>query len=122
MDFPVRGIGGAPQAVANFLFGRLREIEVHHVDLDAGYGPSDWPKEFVREALNGVPARLSPGVEEPFVAVATDLDVSIAIGNGQPVVRASGPGHDLLHWLLGRGSGRMLESTAGSLPDLPPWG
>ncbi len=26
---------------------RLREVEMHHVDLDVGYEPSDWPDEYV---------------------------------------------------------------------------
>jgi len=26
---------------------RLREVEVHHVDLDLGYQPADWPAEYV---------------------------------------------------------------------------
>jgi maleylpyruvate isomerase len=26
---------------------RLREVEMHHVDLDLGYEPSDWPDEYV---------------------------------------------------------------------------
>ena len=30
-------------AVAELPFRRWREVEVHHVDLDLGYGPADWP-------------------------------------------------------------------------------
>lgn len=26
---------------------RLREVEMHHVDLGLGYGPADWPAEYV---------------------------------------------------------------------------
>ena len=26
---------------------RLREVEVHHVDLGLGYEPSDWPEDYV---------------------------------------------------------------------------
>lgn len=26
---------------------RLREIEMHHVDLGLGYEPSDWPEDYV---------------------------------------------------------------------------
>jgi maleylpyruvate isomerase len=25
---------------------RLREVEIHHVDLATGYRPGDWPEEF----------------------------------------------------------------------------
>ena len=27
---------------------RLREVEIHHADLDAGYGPADWPADVRR--------------------------------------------------------------------------
>ncbi|MDQ4124951.1 MAG: maleylpyruvate isomerase family mycothiol-dependent enzyme, partial [Actinomycetota bacterium] len=51
----VAGIAGTPQPAETFLFGRLREVEIHHVDLDAGYGPADWPQAFVRAVLEQVP-------------------------------------------------------------------
>lgn len=42
---------------------RLREVEMHHADLGVGYGPSDWPEEYVAWdlplLLRTVPARLS---------------------------------------------------------------
>ncbi len=45
-------------------FRRLREVEVHHVDLDAGYTPEDWPEAYVERelpaVLEGLPARLDP--------------------------------------------------------------
>ena len=31
---------------------RLQELEVHHVDLDVGYLPTDWPVAFVGHALD----------------------------------------------------------------------
>jgi maleylpyruvate isomerase len=41
---------------------RLREVEMHHVDLGLGYEPSDWPEEYVAWdlpiLLAGVPDRL----------------------------------------------------------------
>lgn len=30
---------------------RLREVEMHHVDLGMGYEPSDWPEEYVKWEL-----------------------------------------------------------------------
>ena len=42
---------------------RLREVEVHHVDLDIGYRPTDWPTEYIAWELPGllasVPDRLT---------------------------------------------------------------
>src|SRR5690348_4121085 len=37
---------GTPRIAATLIWSRLREIEVHHVDLDAGYGTADWPDAF----------------------------------------------------------------------------
>ncbi|HEY7874210.1 MAG TPA: maleylpyruvate isomerase N-terminal domain-containing protein [Actinomycetota bacterium] len=35
-SFPVRGIGGTWVPVERYRLGRLSEVEIHHVDLDAG--------------------------------------------------------------------------------------
>jgi maleylpyruvate isomerase len=41
---------------------RLREVEVHHVDLGLGYDPTEWPDDYVRwelpKALEGLPDRI----------------------------------------------------------------
>jgi maleylpyruvate isomerase len=120
-NLPVRGIGGSPQPARGFLFGRLREIEVHHVDLDAGYESSDWPDEFVREALEGVPARFE-GRVEPFEIEATDLGMTLAIGDGAATTCVTGPGHEIFLWLLGRSPNSNLRTSDGALPRLPTWG
>lgn len=115
----VAGIGGTPQPAETFLFGRLREVEIHHVDLAAGYGAKDWPEAFVRRVLEQVPGRLAHGVDRPFVATATDLGMRIEVGDGPAAVEVSGPGHALLAWLLGRSDG---ADVAGELPEVPAWG
>jgi maleylpyruvate isomerase len=42
----------------------LRDVEVHHVDLDVGYSPADWPAELVAgeldRRLRGLPGRADP--------------------------------------------------------------
>ena len=43
------GVGERP--MADILFRRLREVEVHHVDLNASYDASDWPEAYVEEEL-----------------------------------------------------------------------
>jgi maleylpyruvate isomerase len=42
---------------------RLREVEVHHVDLGIGYEPSNWPEEYVRWELPLVLATVPDRVE-----------------------------------------------------------
>jgi len=43
---PVRILDSAPFAAAQLLTRRLVEVELHHSDLGAGYGPDDWPTAF----------------------------------------------------------------------------
>ncbi len=42
----VRILGSAPFPAAQLLTRRLVEVELHHCDLAAGYGPADWPAAF----------------------------------------------------------------------------
>lgn len=37
--------------VGDLVFLRWREVEVHRADLGLGYGPDDWPAEYVRTEL-----------------------------------------------------------------------
>lgn len=47
---------------------RLREVEVHHVDLGLGYEPGDWPEDYVRwelpRVLEQLPERLAGSADE----------------------------------------------------------
>ena len=40
-----------PRTMAEIVGHHLRNVEVHHVDLDIGYGPADWPDAFVNIEL-----------------------------------------------------------------------
>ena len=50
-----------PRTLAETVSHHLRNVEVHHVDLDVGYGPRDWPPEFLEgelaKRLRGLPER-----------------------------------------------------------------
>ena len=94
---------------------RLREVEIHHADLAAGYDRTSWAPEFAAHLLDGVAAR-SPGA---FTARATDLDREWRYGEGGPVV--SGTAVDLAWWLTGRGTGEGLSSDSGELPRIGAW-
>jgi len=54
-------VSPGPRTMAEILFRRLREVEVHLVDLDASYEASDWPEAYVegelRRALRKLPDR-----------------------------------------------------------------
>jgi len=56
-------LGGGSYGAAGCPAHRLREVEMHHVDLGLGYTPLDWPEEYVAwdlpVLLATVPDRLS---------------------------------------------------------------
>ena len=120
--FPARGI----------LSRRLSELEIHHVDLGAGYEPGDWPADFVRVTLARVAGDFAGRRDAPAcLARADDQDAAFPIGPASPVpaswvpaspVTVSGPPSALLAWLIGRGSGAGLKvEGAAAVPVLPPW-
>ena len=94
---------------------RHREVEIHHGDLGAGYGPADWPEEFLDRVFNRVVRDRESG--EAMMLRTPDGDVPIAGGAG-PLI--SGSRVDLTWWLLGRGSGEGLTADP-ALPVLGPW-
>jgi maleylpyruvate isomerase len=49
--FPLRLRDSGPFPAAEVLTRRLVEVELHHCDLGAGYGPGDWPAAFAAMEL-----------------------------------------------------------------------
>lgn len=105
---------------------RWREVEVHHADLDAGYGPRDWPLPFSVATLT---AMTTPGATksrawgEGFDVHAVDAGRTWRVGDGEdaPATTVSGAASDLAWWLTGRGDGAGLRAEPGDLPRVPPW-
>jgi maleylpyruvate isomerase len=96
---------------------RLREVEIHHVDLAAGYDCRSWSPEFATLLLDAMLVRdASSG---PLAVRATDLGRTWTYGEGGPTV--TGAGADLGWWLTGRGSGEGLTSDSGTLPQIGTW-
>jgi maleylpyruvate isomerase len=109
---------------------RLRELEIHHADLDAGYGPADWPADFVAEALPAVAGSFAGREDMPPCQLITDgwadalrIGPSADPGSAGPgPVIVHGPPGSLLAWLTGRADGAGLRVTgAAALPVPPPW-
>jgi maleylpyruvate isomerase len=99
---------------------RRREVEIHHADLDAGYGPADWPNDFRVELLDLVTVDRTDDPDSPvFTVRATDAVRSWSVGAESPVVE--GTTGDLGWWLVGRGNGEGLDCPTGELPTLGPW-
>ena len=120
----VRAIRGAAHPAWYTLWRRLFELEIHHVDLDAGYRPVDWPAEFAQQCLREASANFW-GPDSPAALLrATDDGREHRIGPPatEPTITITGPSHAVVAWLLGRSDGSSLTATpAGPLPPVPPW-
>ena len=55
-------------SLAELPFRRWREVEIHHVDLDLGYHPADWPEAYVEEELARAVAGLGGGDRRRLLA------------------------------------------------------
>jgi maleylpyruvate isomerase len=107
-----------PSPVALIPWRRLREVEVHHVDLGAGYTPTDWPEPFTQHLLHEIVGTL----DDVSLTLRVDsIGHPVPIGAGGPPV-VSGPAYALAAWLAGRSPGTGLTvEPAGPLPALPEW-
>jgi maleylpyruvate isomerase len=122
----VRASNGPPFPAIGVLDRRLSEVEIHHVDLAAGYSPGDWPQDFIAEALPRVAESFAERQDTPHCLVRPDDSTrSLPIGlpkSGVPTMIVHGQPGDLLAWLTGRGDGTTLTVADGiTLPELPPW-
>ncbi|GAA4825662.1 maleylpyruvate isomerase family mycothiol-dependent enzyme [Nocardioides caeni] len=93
---------------------RLREVEIHHGDLVAGYGPEDWPAETAREFLAWSARRhRGPGFHVDADGWLLDFGTP-----GAEAPTLSGPVAALAWWATGRDPGPVLSSTDGTLPTM----
>ncbi|NYE38330.1 maleylpyruvate isomerase [Nocardioides cavernae] len=110
---------GAPGIrLANVPLMRLREVEIHHADLDAGYTAADWSPRFCRVLLDSL---TKFDTEQPFEVRPTDLDGTWRYGDGDGGPVVSGTAGALGWWLTGRGAGEGLASDSGVLPRMEAW-
>jgi maleylpyruvate isomerase len=110
---------GPAWAAATLPETRRREVEIHHADLDAGYGHRDWPLDFAADLVAQVVTDHRAGDAEPFAIRVSDLGHLWSIGADGPIVE--GTAADLGWWLTGRGGGIGLHVPGGVLPELGPW-
>lgn len=107
------------------LSARLREVEIHHVDLGLDYTPAHWHEDFSGRVLDGATRAMTVAGDAPAVRLhAVDTDRTWELGAadaGSPLV--AGPQAALLAWLIGRstGDGLTVEPTDTRLPTPPPW-
>jgi maleylpyruvate isomerase len=103
---------------------RVREVEIHHVDLGAGYTTADWAPAFAVRTLDQLAPFFRAGRDCP---VGTLVASDSTAGDGRWQVAAegpelAGPAVELAAWLIGRSRGEGLElSPAGPVPVAPRW-
>jgi maleylpyruvate isomerase len=118
----VRYTGGQERPADVILPSRLAEVLIHHVDLDLGFTPEDWPRPFVTDMLTRLASSLSQRDGMAAVRLASrDGGGSYAIGGaGFADITVTGSEPELLAWLLGRSDGRGLgREPDGPLPAIP---
>ncbi len=134
-DRPTLALAGTRPAWRG-VWARWREIEIHHVDLDLGYEPEDWPRCFVERALasvvGGIPARWrGPAVIDgrSWLVRATDTGkqwrvvqrgatVEVTEGDSDDAdAVVSGASYALLAWLLGRREAEQVQLICGNDPE-----
>ncbi|WP_198653798.1 maleylpyruvate isomerase family mycothiol-dependent enzyme [Actinocorallia populi] len=115
-DATVRALQGWAHPAWYTLHRRWREVEVHHVDLGAGYTPADWPGSYVRAELTDSLRSLRG--ELPFSRVtATDLGLTVRLHDDGPALEDEG--HHLLAWLTGRASASRITAPPPRWPAVP---
>ena len=110
-SFPLRAVGPRRRA----------EVEIHHADLDVGYAPADWPADFSVSLLEQRQEEMAalPFGSPSMMLSSTDVDGVWKFGDGQgPEIH--GTAGELAWWLVGRGRGQGLTSSA-TLPTLERW-
>jgi maleylpyruvate isomerase len=112
----VEGRGGFVVPSEGLPFMRLREVVLHHVDLDAGYGFADVDGDLLVRLIDDAVSRLRLSRRAPSVTLLTDRGDTWQVGEGDTEVTGSRAG--VLLWLARR-VGDGVTSSAGPLPDLP---
>lgn len=127
LETPLTTYKGVEAPASRLAWMRFREVEIHHVDLDAGYASSSWPQPFVARCLDDVVEMFAGRADTPSVKLqGVDTQREWELG-GDPGTdteppTVAGPERELLAWLLQRNDGDELAvQPAGALPRPPAW-
>ncbi|CAA9365934.1 MAG: Maleylpyruvate isomerase, mycothiol-dependent [uncultured Nocardioides sp.] len=110
--------GGRVIRIGNVALMRLREVEIHHADLDAGYSALDWPAAFCAVLIESMTKYQDSA---PFRVLARDLARTWQLGDGEGGPLVAGDAAAIGWWLTGRGHGEGLDCDAGELPEVSAW-
>lgn len=94
-----------PIPVADLVWIRRREVEIHHADLGLAYGFDDWPDDFVDQEFDrlivDLPDRLATGVVVRLHETDTGITWVVPQGGKHPTSVSAGR-RRMLAWLFGR--------------------
>ena len=108
--------GGERVYAARLPFMRLREVVIHHIDLDAGFGFEDIDDAAVAELfLRDAAKRLGATPDAPGLTIDTAEGDHLVVGDGR--TRVTGPRAGMLRWLLRQDGSEVTSEDA--LPELP---
>ena len=96
---------------------RLREVEIHHADLDLAYTWADWPSDFTALLLDGR-GRIHDG--PPLHGVRRRPGPLVG-RSARARAHGRGPGAALAWWATGRDPGEGLTSDDGDVPRMEAW-
>ena len=108
-------------------FARWKEVEIHRLDLAAGYGPQQWPAAMVAALLEREAARLPQRTAVPLVVTAQASAPELAdrqwrVGDGDDAseaVEVRGPDWAVAAWLVGRPG--VVADVLTATPELAPY-
>jgi maleylpyruvate isomerase len=120
----LRWTSGGVGPAARVVWSRLREVEIHHVDLAREYTAADWPEAFTVRLLTGLAKDFGGREDGPrLVLRAPEIGHDLPVGDGVTDPIATGPAWAAAAWLIGRSAGDGLTmDPPGPLPAVPPLG
>jgi len=99
---------------------RIREVELHHVDLAVGYTFSDIPTDTARWVIEDILMEWARRDEPPAVRFeAIDTGLTYELGVGAPLI--TGNQAELLGWLSGRAASETLTVEGPTSLNAPTW-
>ena len=107
-----------------WVLARWTEVEIHRVDLFAGYGPDRWPPALVSRLLEREAPRVADRAREPLLIVTEPSQPGLArqewrVGDGNTPTEVRGPDWAVLAWLVGRPS--VAAHVLSAAPELGPY-
>jgi len=119
----VRWTSGTEAPAARVMWSRLREMEIHHVDLATGYTPADWPEAFTLRMIRSLGRDFGERSDGPRLIIrAPEVGHDIVLGEGTTAPVVIGPAWVAVAWLIGRSAGDGLTvEPPGALPPVPAW-